>query len=114
LAVGARPFAKVGVAGSPPSTTVNVLAQIDASATRLRGGTRGHRALRIGISNLSSVPQYELQVYAVATRGSRVLAAGRGALAHLGTRARAEIDLVLTGNPDGARVAVGALPTIFK
>jgi hypothetical protein len=114
IQAGAQPFAKVGIAGVPPSTTVRVLPRIEASAAPVRAGARRRSTLPVEISNLSPVPQYELQVYAVATRSGRVLAAGRGAIVHLGTRSRAAIVLTLTGNPDGASVEVDALPTIFK
>jgi hypothetical protein len=106
--VGGRPFALVGVAGEPPTTTVRALPQIAAVARVTIAGQ-----LRVALTNPSGIPQYGLQVYAVASRSGRAVAVGRATVAQLDGGARASVSLGLVGSPAGAHVQVYALSTIF-
>ncbi len=107
-----RPFAQAGIS-ELPEPGIASLPQI--AVKRVPGASAsGARALRVSVSNLSAVPQYGLQVSAVAVRGGRVLAAGRATLGHLGTRATATIRLTLLGTVRKATIHLSALPTIFQ
>ncbi|HEY1595524.1 MAG TPA: hypothetical protein VGF74_09015 [Thermoleophilaceae bacterium] len=88
--------------GARPAVTARPL-RLPALATR---GTT--------VTNSSSVPQYGLVVYGYATRGKRLVAAGRALLKQLGAGRSAAVHLSLIGNPRGATVRVEAPPTTFK
>jgi hypothetical protein len=105
-----RLFAKVGVAGTPASTASPMLPRIEAVSTS--GAPSGR--LRVAVANASGVPQYGLQVYAVAVRNGRYVGAARGALGELDGGSRMVIALPLVGSAVGASVALYAPPTIFK
>jgi len=113
LPPGARPFAVVGVQVPPLVSGLRSLPRIAASAAAVAPGGRGAAHIRVTVRNLSSVPQYELQVYFIARRSGRVLSAGRATIAHLGTRASASLNVQLVGNPAAAAGTLEASPTIF-
>lgn len=106
---GGRPFAVVGVPHLPPTTTAPRLPTVDA---KLRG-TVVHGVVQVSVSNRSGIPQYGLQVYAVALRGARATAAARGTVAVFDGGARTSVSLRLVGSSAGAQVHVYVLPTIF-
>jgi hypothetical protein len=111
LATTARPFARVGIAGSPPTTTATRLPRIevvpvDASAPG--------RVLRVSVVNPSGIPQYGLPVYAIALRAGRLLGAGRATIADLDGGARATLELKLLGSSTATTVRLFAPPTIFN
>ena len=60
------------------------------------------------------MPQYDLDVYAVAWRGRRLVAAGRGSLAALGGGHATTVQVPLTGDAHGAQIHLETSPTIFK
>ncbi len=109
---GAHAFALVGstpATAAHPSTPLPRITAT-ANATALSPGGR----LRIVLDNASSVPQYQLQVYAVAERAGGYVAAGGETVEHLGTSSRRTIELPLLGSLSRATVQVEALPTIFQ
>ena len=73
--------------------------------------TRGE--IRIAVHNRSSVPQYQLPVYAVAVSHGRYRAAGQVTVAHLGTGSSTTFDLGLVGDPGAAAIVLQAPATIF-
>jgi hypothetical protein len=104
-----RPFAVVGAPARPPiSSAAGTLPDIVATATSPAGPRVGVR-----LRNAAGVPQYGMQVYALARRGSRYVAAGRVTVAHLGSHAGARVKVRLIGSTRGAAVTVLAQPTIF-
>jgi hypothetical protein len=105
-----RPFADVGFASEPPSTQVAQLPQI---AVRQRD-TNGLARLRLRLANHSGLPQYGIQVYAVATHEGRYVAAGRASIDDLGAGASSTVRLTLLGKPRRGSVQLSAPPTIFK
>jgi hypothetical protein len=120
LAVTGRPFAEVGVSqlAAPPA---GALPQIEVTRERTgsrsgeRTGSRsGERTLRLSVANRSGIPQYGLQVDAVALRRGADVAAGRATVPHLGTHGTATLRLTLLGSLRGATVSLSALPTIFQ
>ena len=66
------------------------------------------------VSNRSGIPQYDLQVYAVAIRAGRDVGAGRAEVTHLGTNATTTLSVTLLGVDQGAALRLIALPTIFS
>jgi hypothetical protein len=109
LPAHSRPFAIVGDTPSPPAPTPAPPPVIRASAVGAGGPS-----LAVALHNLSSLPQYQLQVYAVAQRAGRYVAAGNLTVAHLGSQARRTLKLSLLGSLDHAHLQVEALPTIFQ
>jgi hypothetical protein len=115
LPAHARPFALVG---GVPSTAVprwTGMPAIRASvvAAPLRAGTGAGR-VSLSVDNLSSIPQYQLQVYAVAREGARQTAAGSLTVTYLGSNTSTRLTLPLLGRDEHARLQVEALPTTFQ
>jgi hypothetical protein len=106
----ARPFARVGA-----SSTVRVagLTSPPAIAAAVKTGTAGG-AIRVNVRNLSGVTQYQLPVYAVASRGPRVLAVATGTISELGGGSSTTLRLRLLGSAAGAHVDLETQPTIFQ
>jgi hypothetical protein len=104
-----RPFAAVGFPRLPRTTGAPHLPLITAAP---RGGAVDG-ALRVAVTNRSGIPQYGLQVYAVAVRGARAIGAARGTIAELDGGEQAAISLRLVGDTAGAQVQTYVLPTIF-
>jgi hypothetical protein len=116
LPAHARPFALVG--GTPSNTApratplpvIRASAVTPASAASVTGGS----PLAVSLRNLSSVPQYQLQIYAVAERAGRYVAAGSFTVPHLGSNATRTLKLPILGPIDHARLQIEAAPTIFQ
>jgi hypothetical protein len=70
--------------------------------------------VRVKVINESAIPQYQLQLYAVSTRGSRAVAAGRAALDELGAGATKPMTMTLIGSSTSGQVTLEAPPTIFS
>lgn len=105
---GARPYAIVGGA---PSVRPPRLAPPPLIGASLAGGAAGAHAAVV-LENRSSVPQYQLQVYALARRGHRYVAAGALTVAHLGTGGHRTVEVPLVGDPGRTRPKLEAIPTI--
>ncbi len=115
------PYAIVGTTGG--AVVSHASGALPAIATRVvpepvRGRGRRSAATRAGVVvalvNSSEIPQYDVQVYAVARDGGRVLAAGTASIAHLGTHEGARVRVALVGAAGRHTVRVFALPTIFE
>jgi hypothetical protein len=63
---------------------------------------------------LTTVPQYQLQVYAFAERGGRVLAAGSLTVPELAGQATRRLTVGILGDPRGIPIRVEAHPTTFQ
>jgi hypothetical protein len=116
LPARARPFAIVGdvpsVAGPPGRLPV---IRASASSTLGPAGANGTGSqLAVVLHNLSTIPQYQLQVYAYALSGDRYVAAGNLTVPHLGSQARRTSKVALLGRVDHARLQIEALPTIVQ
>ena len=113
LARNARPFALVGPAPQPPLTIAGSLPEITARVLGRSTIADRPAELRLVVHNLSSVPQYQLQVYAYA-RGERdYLAAGSATIANLSGGSTTTVRLRLAGRPGRAPVQVEASATIY-
>lgn len=74
----------------------------------------GGEAVTGTISNRSQVAQHELPVYAVATRGGRTVAAGRGVVNSLAPGASGKFEIFLVGtSAQGAKLTLIAPPSTF-
>lgn len=113
LAPRAKPFAIVGAQPSPRVATVSQPPVIEARTAPSQQRARA-RALRIAVRNLSSVPQYQLQVYAVARDQGRYVAAGSLTIAQLDGQVSKTFDLGLVGRADRGHVELEALPTTLQ
>ena len=102
----ARPYAIVGARPSvraPSVTTAPVIEPIAAgAATTLASRSR--------CTIDSSVPQYQLQVYAVARHGRRYVAAGALTVPHLDGGGTAPVDVPLLGHPAQGRLDARGAP----
>jgi hypothetical protein len=110
LPAHARPFAAVGAEPSLPAPHAASLPVIRAAAQ-----TAAVRSpVAIALSNESSIPQYQLQVYAYALQGNRYVAAGNLTVPHLGSNAHQTAQLGLLGNLTNTHLEIEALPTIVN
>jgi hypothetical protein len=110
----ARPFAAVGAQATLPPTTVRVLPKIEVAAAGPPTSATGGSRLRVSVRNLSQVPQYQLQVYALGLERGRYVAAGRATVGHLGTGSSETLTLTLIGDAGATSVELEALPTMFQ
>ncbi|HTA15393.1 MAG TPA: hypothetical protein VK781_11110, partial [Solirubrobacteraceae bacterium] len=90
--------------GSPP--------RLNVSAVHV-SGTGGEAEATGTVTNRSSVAQQHLVVYAVARKGSRIVAAGRAVLPEASPGVGVPFQVYFVGNPSGARVQTSAPPTSF-
>jgi hypothetical protein len=109
LPKGAQLFATVGDKPSVPA----LLNEPDLNVALKLDGVSGNR-LRIGLQNSTSVPQYQLQVYAYARRDGHYVAAGNKTVVDLGAGSHQNLTLKLVGAAQGATVQVEAIPTILQ
>jgi hypothetical protein len=108
LAGAAHLFAEVG----PQSLHArSPLPQIQVRPA-LRGSTHAG-VVRLTVINRSSVPQYQLPVYAVVRRGGRYVAAGEGTIDSLAGGGSSAVRLTLVGRA-GGQIQFEAPPTIFE
>jgi hypothetical protein len=116
LPAQARPFALVG--GTPsnaaPRTSPLPVIRATVATSATTSSSASAAPLTISLHNLSSVPQYQLQVYAVAERAGRYVAAGNFTVPHLGSNASSRLKLPILGHVNHARLQIEAAPTIFQ
>jgi hypothetical protein len=102
-------FAKVGVAPSPPVATATQVPKLEVSAI-----DSSSDKVEATVSNDTGFPQYDLAVYAWASKGGEYVAAGTASVGDLEAGDSAHVALKLVGNADGADLHVSAPPTIFE
>lgn len=73
-----------------------------------------HGTAGVTVTNRSGIPQYDLQVYVLAIRSGREVAAGRTEVTHLGSDGTTTLSFTLLGSEQGAALRLIALPTIFS
>lgn len=108
LPVGARPFALVGAHQSPQA-----LYTADASVQTARPKLQ-KSILRIEVTNLSEIPQYQLQVYAYSRGRLGYAAAGSSTVGELDGGATRTVRVPLVGRPHSTQITVEAIPTILQ
>jgi hypothetical protein len=107
-----RPFAVAGEESVTPITVARTIPQLRA----VLSGTRplsDRAAVRVSVTNSSSIPQIGLQVYALAGDSGRYSAAGSVTVAKLGTGQTTTTRIEMVGHLHGARIELEALPTLF-
>jgi hypothetical protein len=109
LPAGARPFARVGAKRSAPA----LLTESNVTIKVRYGYHAGMRSLTIHLNNPTSVPQYQLQVYAYAKRGGQYVAAANATVLNLGAGSSTSVRLGLIGTP-AKQLHVQAIPTILQ
>lgn len=82
--------------------------------TQTTGKANKAGQLDVSVTNDSDVPQYELQIYAWARDGDKLVAAGTGKVADLEGGETANVRVTLAGDSDGTKIEVSAPPSIFK
>jgi hypothetical protein len=103
-------FARVGAPASPPMTTAGHVSELKVGESNGKGGS----SIQAEVTNDTGIPQYNLDVYAVARKGGRYVAAGRANLEHLGVDQSAHLSLPLIGDAKGTRIQVYAPQTLFE
>jgi hypothetical protein len=111
FAPGKRIAATVGATSARPPAR---LPEIEVSPPRVGGDTTSGVAVEGRVTNRSGVLQRKLVLYAVARRGDRVVAAGRGQVERLKPGRSAGYQIFFIGNPEGARIELAAPPTTFN
>jgi hypothetical protein len=106
---GTRPFAVVGRTPAVPSTSAGRLPVIHVTPGAMTDGR-----LKVNVQNRSSIPQYQLPVYAVAERGGRAVAAGEATVKELDGGASQTLRLALLGRAGSAAVQLAAAATIVQ
>ena len=112
---------QVQVAGTPISASalVGEAKQATKSAPRLSvsdvqvSGVGGEAGAKGTVTNHSSVTQQHLVVYAVARKGSQIVAVGRAILPEVSPGATVPFQVYFVGNPSGAQVQADAPATTF-
>jgi hypothetical protein len=107
---GARPYAIVGARPSVRAPRVSTAPVIGAIAA----GAATSARVEVTLHNHTSIPQYQLQVYAVARHGRRYVAAGALTVAHLGGNGTHTVKLPLLGHPTQGRLQLEALPAMVN
>jgi hypothetical protein len=110
LPAGARPYAVVGARPSIRAPRVSTAPVIVATAA----GTATSARVAVALHNQTSIPQYQLQVYAVARHARRYVAAGALTVAHLGGGGTHTVKLPLVGHPTHRRLQFEALPAMVN
>jgi hypothetical protein len=106
-----RAFAVAGSRSSPPITVARAIPRVSAAIAPRASGSR---ALRVRVTNRSSVPQLSLQVYAVALAAGRYSAAGSATVASLAAGKSTTVSVGLIGRRADSNVQIEALPTLFQ
>lgn len=105
-----RAFARVGAPVAHPVTTAGHVSELEVEGSPAKGGS----AVAAEVTNDTGVPQYDLDVYAVARKGDRYVAAGRANLEHLGVSKSAHLSLPVIGDAKGTQIQVFAPQTLFE
>lgn len=106
----AQAFAVVGRPGRTPITVARRIPSVRAALVSAHA-----RVLRVTVTNLSSIPQVPLQVYALALTGGRYSAVASGSVASLSPGSSAPMRLHLVGRTAGhPQITLEALPTLFQ
>jgi hypothetical protein len=111
LPSGAHPFALVGARPSPAASAGATAPTIAARVTGTQR-TRNGAVLEVTLRNGSTIPQYQMPIYAVAERGGRFVAAGELIVPHLGSQKTLSVRVPVRGLLSDARLNVAALPAI--
>ena len=115
---------QVSAAGIPRSVVARVgvghgtvphsIPSIQVSAAHLETDPTSGVSAVGRITNHSAIVQRKLVLYCIATRGGRIVAAGRGGIDRLRPNKPTRYTIFFIGSPKGARLIVAAPPTTFS
>jgi hypothetical protein len=112
LATGKPQSVKVKI-GASGSSFSGEQPDIEVSEPKLEGDPVSGISATGTVVNRSGAEQGRLLLYAVARRGDRVVAAGRGAIEHLkATTKKLPYTIFFIGNPRGGDLKLSVLPTL--
>jgi hypothetical protein len=111
--VGDTVIARVGIAPKPPVTTAADVPTLDVEHVATSPSRKGAK-VKAEISNPTSLPQYNVAVYAWAKRGGRYVAAGQASVDEVNAGDTETVSVRLIGDPGKAKVHVFAPATIFE
>jgi hypothetical protein len=111
FATGPKIAATVGATKRPAPAK---LPEIDVGPPKFGGDPTSGIAVEGRVTNRSKLLQRKLVIYAVARKGGKVVAAGRGQVERLKAGASAGYQIFFIGNPEGAQVELAAPPTTFQ
>jgi hypothetical protein len=107
----AKATAVTAVAGAGSGSPPRSLPDIAVGPPKLGGDPTSGIAAEGPIRNRSKLEQKKLVLFAVAIKGDKVVAAGRGQIERLKPGRKANYQIFFIGNPRGARIQVVAPPT---
>jgi hypothetical protein len=105
-------YARVGTP-APFAPKADRVPELDVSDSSGKSA-KGESSVVAEVANGTGIPQYALDVYAVARKGGRYVAAGRASLTHLGVDQKAHLTLPLIGDAKGSQIQIYAPPTLFE
>ena len=100
--------------GNATAVATNGLPRVTVTPPRLEQDPVSGVAATGFAANRSRVEQRKLVIFAVARKGSRIVAAGRAQIPRLKPGKRARYSVFFIGDPRGAKVAVAAPPTRLR
>lgn len=103
--------AKVGTPRAPPPKSIP---KLSISSPRLVKDEVSGDFARGNVTNRSNVEQRKLILYAVARKGGRIVAAGKGGIDRLPAKGRRLYRIFFIGKPAGAELELSAPPVEFK
>lgn len=111
FAPGTKIATKVGATSERPPAK---LPDVEVGPPRMGGDATSGIAAEGKVTNRSDLLQRKLVIYAVARKGGKVVAAGRGQVERLKPHSDATYQIFFIGNPEGAQVELAAPPTTFQ
>jgi hypothetical protein len=105
-------FAEVGSKQSAEVDSAGGLPELDLSGLKLESGDSG--TAEVEVSNPTDYPQYDLDVFAWATKDGGYVAGGRASAGDLEPDETERVKVRLIGDAKGAELHVAAPPTIFE
>ncbi len=111
-AAGGKPARVTVRVGKPRGTIPTSPARLTVGRLTLASDGAGGTEGRGRLVNRSTTPQRDVTVYAVARRGSKVVAAGRALVERVAAGAAAPFSIYFIGDPKGGRISVSAAPAV--
>jgi hypothetical protein len=105
--------AKITVGPAPAPAPKGALPKIDVGPAELKTDPSGVEASG-KIVNRSKIDQVTLSLYVVAHQGSKIVAAGRGAIKNLKVNKPTKYNLFFIGDPKGGKLTVTAPPSTLQ
>jgi hypothetical protein len=100
--------------GEPRTAAPKTLPKLQVEAAKLKKDPVSGVFAEGYVKNDSKLVQRKLVLFAVARKGGKIVAAGRGQIKKLNAGRRAKYSIFFIGNPTGAKIEVTAPPTVLK